>query len=85
MLKERRKLVLVARETPLSLDPPREHGGGDARGRAGAAGDAVVLRTPQTIEAVLDTVVGRVLDQLGLPIKLGPRWGNKENVDERHR
>ena len=30
---------------------------------------------PQTIEALLDTVVGRVLDHLGLPVKLGPRWG----------
>ena len=27
------------------------------------------------IEAVLDTVVGRVLDQLGLPNQLMPRWG----------
>jgi 3-polyprenyl-4-hydroxybenzoate decarboxylase len=27
------------------------------------------------LESLLDTVVGRVLDQLGLPNKLMPRWG----------
>jgi 4-hydroxy-3-polyprenylbenzoate decarboxylase len=75
MLKERRKLVLVARDTPLSLLHLENM---TAVTRAGA----VVLPAmpsfygrPQTIEALLDTVVGRVLDHLGLPIKLGPRWG----------
>ena len=30
---------------------------------------------PQTIDELLDTVVGRVLDHLELPRRLGPRWG----------
>jgi len=30
---------------------------------------------PQTIDALLDTVLGRVLDQVGLPNELAPRWG----------
>jgi 4-hydroxy-3-polyprenylbenzoate decarboxylase len=30
---------------------------------------------PATLDSLLDTVVGRVLDQLGLPNKLMPRWG----------
>jgi 4-hydroxy-3-polyprenylbenzoate decarboxylase len=30
---------------------------------------------PETIEALIDTVIGRVLDQLGLPHQLMPRWG----------
>ena len=34
---------------------------------------------PATIEALLDTVVGRVLDQLGLPNTLQPRWGADES------
>jgi 4-hydroxy-3-polyprenylbenzoate decarboxylase len=78
MLKERRKLVLVARDTPLSLIHLENMA---AVTRAGA----IVLPAmpsfygrPQTIEALLDTVVGRVLDHLGLPIKLGPRWGEEE-------
>jgi flavin prenyltransferase len=77
MLKERRKLVLVARDTPLSLIHLENMA---AVTRAGA----VVLPAmpsfygrPQTIEALLDTVVGRALDHLGLPIKLGPRWGEE--------
>ena len=78
MLKERRKLVLVARDTPLSLIHLENM---TAVTRAGA----VVLPAmpsfygrPQTIEALLDTVVGRVLDQLGLANKLMPRWGEGE-------
>jgi 4-hydroxy-3-polyprenylbenzoate decarboxylase len=75
MLKERRKLVLVVRETPLSTIHLENM---LAVTRAGA----VVLPAapsfysgPTTIEALLDTVVGRVLDHLGLPNQLMPRWG----------
>jgi 4-hydroxy-3-polyprenylbenzoate decarboxylase len=82
MLKERRKLILVARETPLSL----VHLSNMAEvTRAGA----VVLPAapsfygrPRTVEELLDTVVGRVLDQLGLPLRRGPRWG-EEKTDGR--
>jgi flavin prenyltransferase len=82
MMKERRKLVLVVRETPLSTIHLENM---LAVTRAGA----VVLPAapsfyskPDTIEAVLDTVVGRVLDQLGLPNKLMPRWGADESKGE---
>jgi len=75
MLKERRKLVLVVRETPLSLVHLENM---LAVTRAGA----IVLPAapsfyskPATLEAVLDTVVGRVLDQIGIPHQLMPRWG----------
>ncbi len=77
MLKERRKLILVARDTPLSLIHLENM---TAVTRAGA----IVLPAmpsfygrPRTIEELLDTVVGRVLDQLGLPLRLGPRWGKE--------
>jgi 4-hydroxy-3-polyprenylbenzoate decarboxylase len=80
MLKERRKLVLVVRETPLSLIHIENM---LAVTRAGA----VVLPAapsfyskPATVEAVLDTVVGRVLDQLGVPNQLMPRWGEREGA-----
>jgi len=75
MLKERRRLVLVVRETPLSAIHLENM---LAATRAGA----VVLPAapsfyshPATVEALLDTVVGRVLDQVGLPNDLAPRWG----------
>jgi 4-hydroxy-3-polyprenylbenzoate decarboxylase len=77
MLKERRKLILVARDTPLSLIHLENM---TAVTRAGA----IVMPAmpsfygrPQTIDELLDTVVGRVLDHLGLPLKLGPRWGKE--------
>ena len=75
MLKERRKLVLVARETPLSAIHLENM---LAVTRAGA----VVLPAmpsfygrPDSVDDLLDTVVGRVLDQLGIAIRRGPRWG----------
>ncbi len=78
MLKERRKLILVARETPLSAIHLENM---LTVTRAGA----VVLPAmpsfygrPNTIDELLDTVVGRVLDQLGLPISRGPRWGGAQ-------
>jgi 4-hydroxy-3-polyprenylbenzoate decarboxylase len=75
MLKERRTLVLVPRETPLSaihLENMLK------LSRAGA----VILPPspgfyghPRTIEDLVDFVVARVLDQLGVEHALGPRWG----------
>ena len=74
MLKERRRLVLVLRETPISLVHAR------AVVQAVEAG-AIVLPAspsfysgPRTIEALVDTVVARVLDKVGLPNDLMERW-----------
>jgi 4-hydroxy-3-polyprenylbenzoate decarboxylase len=73
-LKERRKLVLVPRETPLSEIHLRN------MLRVTRAG-AVVLpaapgfyHRPTTIDSLVDFVVARVLDQLGIPNALAPRW-----------
>jgi len=75
MLKERRKLVLVPRETPLSAGHLENM---LAVTRAGA----IVLPAmpsfysrPAGVEALVDTVIGRVLDQLGVANDLMPRWG----------
>lgn len=76
-LKERRKLVLVTRETPLSTI----HLANMLRvSRAGA----VVLpaapgfyNRPQGIRDLVDFVVARVLDQLEVPHQLGKRWGGQ--------
>ena len=75
MLKERRPLVLVPRETPLSaihLENMLK------LARAGA----VILPpspgfygNPQSIGDLVDFVVARVLDQLNVSHTLGPRWG----------
>lgn len=74
-LKERRRLVLVPRETPLSL-PQIENM------RAVAQAGAVVLPASpgfyhgaRTVEELVDFVVSRVLDQLGVDNDLIRRWG----------
>ena len=75
VLKERRKLVLVTRETPLSTI----HLGNMLRvARAGA----VVLpaapgfyHRPREVGDLVDFVVARVLDQLDVLHHLGKRWG----------
>jgi len=75
MLKERRPLVLVPRETPLSaihLDNML------TLARAGAVilpPSPAFYGHPRTIEDMVDFVVARVLDQLHVPHALGPRWG----------
>lgn len=75
-LKERRPLVLVPRETPLS----RIHLGNMLR--VSEAG-AVVLppapgfyHRPQKVSDLVDFVVARILDQLGLPHDLLAPWGS---------
>jgi len=75
MLKENRKLVLVPRETPFSalhLENMLKL----------ARMNAVILpanpgfyHRPQTIEGVVDFVVARILDQLGVAHALMARWG----------
>lgn len=77
MVKERRPLVLVPRETPLSaihLDNMLQ------LARVGV----VILPPapgfygrPQAIADLVDFVVARVLDQLHVPHTLGPRWGEE--------
>jgi 4-hydroxy-3-polyprenylbenzoate decarboxylase len=75
MLKERRKLVLVVRESPLSLVHLENMAAITRAGAVVLPASPSFYSRPETIEALLDTVIGRVLDQLGLPNRLMPRWG----------
>jgi len=75
MLKERRKLVLVVRETPLSTIHLENMLSVTRAGAVVLPASPSFYSKPASIEAVLDTVVGRVLDQLGLPNTAMPRWG----------
>jgi 4-hydroxy-3-polyprenylbenzoate decarboxylase len=75
MLKERRPLILVPRETPLSAIHLQN------MLRLTRAG-AVILpaapgfyNRPQTIQELVDFIVARVLDQLGVEHTLSRRWG----------
>jgi 4-hydroxy-3-polyprenylbenzoate decarboxylase len=78
MLKERRKLVLVVREAPLSAIHLENMLAATRAGAVVLPAAPSFYSKPATIEALLDTVIGRVLDQLGLPglgTALMPRWG----------
>jgi len=75
MLKERRPLILVPRETPLSVIHLEN------MLRVARAG-AVILppapgfyMQPKSIDDLVDFVVARILDQLHVPNALLPRWG----------
>lgn len=76
MLKERRRLVLVVRETPLSLIHLENMLAVTRAGGIVLPASPSFYSNPQTLDALLDTVTGRVLDQLGLPNALMPRWGS---------
>lgn len=78
MLKERRKLILVARETPLSLVHLENMVAVTRAGATVMPAAPSFYGRPSTVEELLDTVVGRVLDHLGLEKRLGPRWGQEE-------
>ena len=78
MLKERRTLVVVPRETPLGLIHLENL---TALARAGATilpAMPSFYSKPQTLEAALDTVVARILDHLGLDNDLVQRWEEKK-------
>ena len=74
MLKEKRKLILVPRETPLSLIHVKNMELLLLAGATLLPANPFFYTNPKTIEEVVDTVVARVLDHLGLPQKLVPRW-----------
>jgi 4-hydroxy-3-polyprenylbenzoate decarboxylase len=75
MLKEARKLILVARETPLSAI----HLENMLRlARAGALilpANPGFYHHPRRVDDLVDFVVARVLDQLGVEHRLMARWG----------
>jgi 4-hydroxy-3-polyprenylbenzoate decarboxylase len=80
-LKERRKLILVPRETPLGLVQLRNL-------VACAEAGAVVLPAmpafytrPRTLRDAIDFIVGRVCDQLGVEHDLLRRWGEPDEIE----
>jgi 4-hydroxy-3-polyprenylbenzoate decarboxylase len=74
MLKERKKLILVPRETPLNLVHVKNFELLLLAGAIILPANPSFYTGPKTIEEVVDTVVARVLDHLGVPQKLVPRW-----------
>lgn len=73
-LKERRKLILVPRETPWSLIHARNVVTLLEAGAILLPAIPSFYSRPRSIDAVADTVVWRILDQLGLPSPSAYRW-----------
>jgi flavin prenyltransferase len=75
-LKERRPLILVPRETPLSLVQL------DNMRKAAEAGAVILPAMPgwyhgvQSLQDLVDFVVARILDQLSIPHQLIQQWGD---------
>jgi 4-hydroxy-3-polyprenylbenzoate decarboxylase len=80
-LKERRRLILAHRETPLSLTEIEAM-------RAATLAGAIVLPLspgfylqPKSIDDLLDFMAGRIMDLLGVPHDLAVRWDEKLAAD----
>ena len=74
VLKEKKKLILVPRETPLSLVHVKNFELLLLAGATILPANPSFYTGPKTIQDVADTVVSRVLDHLGVKNKLVPRW-----------
>jgi 4-hydroxy-3-polyprenylbenzoate decarboxylase len=77
VLKEKKKLILVPRETPMNLVHIKNF---ELLALAGATllpANPSFYRLPKSVEEVVDTVVSRILDHLGIPHRLQARWGEE--------
>jgi len=79
-LKERRKLILVPRETPWNLIHARNVVTLLEAGAIVLPAIPSFYSRPNSLTAVVDTVVWRILDQIGLPSPGAYRWGVKSSA-----
>jgi len=74
MLKERKKLILVTRETPLSLVHLRNMLAVTEAGAVVMPASPGLYHRPETVEEMVDFVVFRILDHLGVRDRDARRW-----------
>src|SRR5205823_819751 len=75
-LKERRRLVLVPRETPLHLIQLRNLAACAEAGAVVLPAMPAFYTRPQSLQDAVEFIVGRVCDQLGVEHHLTERWGS---------
>ena len=75
VLKERRRLVLAVRETPLHTGHLRTMAALSEMGAVIAPPVPALYAKPQTIEEMIDHSLGRMLDLFGLDTGTVRRWG----------
>jgi len=78
ILKERRKLVLMARETPLHLGHIRNMAQVTEMGAIIAPPVPAFYNKPETIDDIVNHSVGRVLDLFDIELGLVRRWGETD-------
>ena len=74
MLKERRRLVLLARESPLHLGHLRNMVAVTELGAIVSPPVPAFYKRPRSLEDIVDHSVARALDALGIEHKLSTRW-----------
>jgi 4-hydroxy-3-polyprenylbenzoate decarboxylase len=74
MLKERKRLVLLLRETPISLVHARAIAQVVEAGAFVMPASPSFYSNPRTLDELVDTVVARVLDRIGIPNEMMRRW-----------
>lgn len=79
-LKERRKLIVVPRETPWNLIHAWNVVTLLEAGAIVLPAIPSFYSRPSSVRAVVDTVVWRILDQIGLPSQAAYRWGQKPST-----
>ncbi len=79
MLKENRKLILVPRETPFSTIHLENMLKLARSGAVILPANPGFYHHPEHVQDVVDFVVARILDHLGVAHSLMPRWGTEED------
>ena len=78
MLKERRRLVLMVRESPLSLIHLRNMVSATEAGAIICPPMPAFYLRPQSVDDIVDFSVARALDLLDVPHTLAARWNGAE-------
>ncbi len=81
-LKERRRLILVVRETPFSLVHIRNMLRATEAGALVMPASPGFYHKPKTIGDLVNHMVGKVLDQIGVEHSLFKRWEGDEEEEE---
>jgi len=77
-MKERRKLILVPRESPYSTPHLKAMSNLSEWGVVILPASPGFYHSPNTIDDLVDFIVARILDQLGIEHSLGKRWTGEE-------
>ena len=78
VLKERRRLVLMVRETPLNLSHIRNMQAVTEMNGIIFPPVPALYQRPQTVEDIITHSIARALDLFGLDMRAIPRWGEAE-------